>query len=71
MCGESRTHGVEQGKTWRLHQRVTYRYYLQRNNMTQKQFVIGLIETEMCRAWDKTYTIFKDTKLNLHYNDIA
>ncbi len=28
MCGESRTHGVERGKTWRLYQRVTYRYSL-------------------------------------------
>ncbi|MED1873042.1 hypothetical protein [Brevibacillus borstelensis] len=26
MCGESRTHGVERGKTWRSLQRVTYRY---------------------------------------------
>lgn len=22
----------------------------------------------MCLAWGKTYTIFKDTRLNLHYN---
>ena len=27
MCGESRMHGVEWGKTWRLFQRVTYHYW--------------------------------------------
>ena len=26
MCGENRTHGVERGKSWRLFQRLTYRY---------------------------------------------
>ena len=26
MCGESRTHGVNGGKIWRLYQRVTYPY---------------------------------------------
>ena len=26
MCGESCMHGVERGKIWRLHQKITYRY---------------------------------------------
>ena len=29
MCGESRTHGVNGGKIWRLYQRVTYPYYFE------------------------------------------
>ena len=29
MCGESRKHGVEWGKTWRLLQRVTYHYEIE------------------------------------------
>lgn len=27
MCGESRMHGVKEGKIWRLSQRITYSYY--------------------------------------------
>ena len=26
MCGESRMHGVKEGKIWRLSQRITYSY---------------------------------------------
>ena len=29
MCGESRMHGVERGKRWRLYQNLTYRYDIQ------------------------------------------
>ncbi len=25
----------------------------------------------MCQAWVKTYTLFKDAKLNPHYNSIT
>ena len=28
VCGESRTHGVEWGKSPRLYQRLTYHYYI-------------------------------------------
>ena len=35
MCGESRLHGVERGKTRRLYQGVTYRYVFQ-NSTTKK-----------------------------------
>lgn len=30
MCDESRPHGPEWGKTWRLHQKVTYHYELEK-----------------------------------------
>lgn len=37
MCGESCMHGVERGKIWRLYQKITYRYQV------QKRMVIGII----------------------------
>ena len=37
------------GEKAEINKSLTYRYYLQRNNITQKQFVVGLIENEIER----------------------
>lgn len=45
VCDESRMHGVERGKRWRLYQNLTYRY-----NLNQKLIIlVGTMQQHMQR----------------------
>ena len=44
MCGESRTHGVNGGKIWRLYQRITYPY----SSLAGKMGILVMVEKIVC-----------------------
>ena len=66
MCGESCTHGVEPGKSWRLYQRLTYGYpapMLMCGKVTHKNLIDSLHYSEKLTK--------KKAKLNLIIDIIA